>query len=93
MPIAPRIQIITQQLEEARARYRMGQIELKRLVELDLQVTALLDEARGTHFESALLCIHALVRSLETLASQKARAAELTQAHSSTTSERALTAA
>lgn len=73
MPIAPRMKYIAQQLEEARQRFRLGQDELARLQELDEQVAALLSEARGTHFEEALICIHALVRSLEMLASQKAR--------------------
>lgn len=76
MPIAPRIKSLTLELDTARQQYRLGHLELASLQRLDHQVTALLDESRHTPFESGVLCLHAVVRSLETLALQKARMSE-----------------
>lgn len=76
MSIAPRVKSLTQQLDKARQQYRQGHLELARLQTLDHQVTELLVESRNTHFESGLLCMHAVVRSLETLALHRARMSE-----------------
>lgn len=73
MPIALRIKHIALELEEARKLYRRGQIELPALQTLAQQARNLLDQARGTEHEQNLLCIHALARAMETLATQKAK--------------------
>jgi len=77
MPIAPRMRMLSEQLELVRQRQSLGKTQLTQLKELNLQVAALLQEARDTHFESPLRCIQGLVHSLETLADQKARLASL----------------
>lgn len=76
MPIAPRVKSLTHQLDEARQQHRLGRLELASLQKLDHQVTALLEDVRNTHFETGVLCLHAVVRSLETLALQSARKRE-----------------
>lgn len=93
MPIAPRIKSLTLQLDTARQQYRLGRLELASLQTLDHQVTALLDEARDTHFESGVLCLHAVVRSLETLVLQKARLSEPMAPHAQSHFGRALAVA
>lgn len=75
MLLATKIMAIKQQLEAARLSFRQGRVTLAQLQHLDTQVTLLLDEAKGTHFEPSLVCIRGLVRSLETRASQQLRQA------------------
>ena len=75
MLLATKIMTIKQQLEVARLSFRQGRVTLEQLHHLDHQVTTLLAEARGTHFEPSLVCIRGLVRSLETRASQQLRQA------------------
>lgn len=77
MPIAPRMRLLTQQLELVRQRQRLGKTQLAELQKLNQEVTALLQEASHTHFENSLRCIQGLVRSLETLADQKERLASM----------------
>jgi hypothetical protein len=77
MHIASKMMVLRRELDQAHRGYHQGQADLSDLQRLDDQISALLAEARGTHFEHGLLCTQGLVRALHTRTQQKSRAVRL----------------
>lgn len=78
MLIASKMMALRKQLDQTHQSYHSGHADLCELAQLDQQITSLLAEAKGTHFEPGLVCTQGLVRALQTRVDQKNRNLQLT---------------